>query len=973
MLDYEYVTSADRLAHIANEAAGAAAIALDLETTPKPEWRHIDTAAFSPHLGRIRLCSINTGKRVYVIDLFQTGGLGPVARMLHNPNAETGAGHPVVVGQNLKFDQTYLLDIGIELWPVFDSFRASAMLYNGKGKGNRGIGHNLYDIMARELGQGPEAQDLGGSDWGGALTKEQLDYAAEDVTYLLPIREHLRAKMEKAGLFKIALLEFGAILPEAAVELNGFPFDPQAWMKVAESNRIKAVELSRYLLKALPNPRGQLLLPGASDWLFDIKALEAWAHRSVTDDEGNVTYEEYTPEEKAQLARARKPKGKKDKTQFNLDSTDQMLQSLHRLGGDLKLLEDTKETSLALFAQTNPVISKLLEYRGFATKLKSFGPDYLEYINPVTQRIHASYFPMLVTGRYGAQKPNLGQIPRDKEYRKCFKAPPGTKLCLNDYAGIEMRLAAEESGDPTLLRLFKEDLDPHRYTASKLLQKLESEITKEERQQAKPCIAEGQLVLTDHGLKPIELVELTDRLWDGMEWVTHGGVIYKGYKEVLTYDGLTATPDHNVWLQTGEQVPLRDAASAGGVGRLAVGGNGEVPVRFVGLDRDGRSLGEEGREGRRVSLLGVHEPLLDLPFERPYGEDHQLSVPASREVWPGPEGPHPRGAVRRDRAALQHADERHLPELRWARHQAALRLEGALHPLDVGAPSASLVQGHPDRSAGEQRALRAGQPPARHAAGEPAEHAREPLRGVRWEADAHHARLARPEDPAPGVSVRTGLHAGPHRERSEPGPSAVAEAVSWVKVYDICDAGPRNRFTVSGKVASNCNFGFLYGMQAEKFVLYALTGYGVKLTLQQARQYRQRFFDEYKGLASWHERALRKGKSTRMATTPFGRLRYFDEEAHNEYLNHPIQAAGADGLKMALRETYFRAKKYDGKVKMVHHVHDEIITQVVDDAELIKVWLKDKQEGMVNAMSRILRRVPVAADPSCGLTWADKS
>ena len=70
------------------------------------------------------------------------------------------------------------------------------------------------------------------------------------------------------------------------------------------------------------------------------------------------------------------------------------------------------------------------------------------------------------------------------------------------------------------------------------------------------CIAEGSLVLTDHGLIPIERVTITMRLWDGCDWVKHEGVIYKGTKEVIEYEGLRATSDHLVWVE-GKSEPSR--------------------------------------------------------------------------------------------------------------------------------------------------------------------------------------------------------------------------------------------------------------------------------------------------------------------------------------------------------------------------------------------------------------------------------
>ena len=66
-------------------------------------------------------------------------------------------------------------------------------------------------------------------------------------------------------------------------------------------------------------------------------------------------------------------------------------------------------------------------------------------------------------------------------------------------------------------------------------------------------------MLTNHGEKPIETVTTDDLVWDGEQWVTHEGVIYKGIKEVITYQGLTATIDHTVYLDTGGYAPLASA------------------------------------------------------------------------------------------------------------------------------------------------------------------------------------------------------------------------------------------------------------------------------------------------------------------------------------------------------------------------------------------------------------------------------
>jgi hypothetical protein len=79
------------------------------------------------------------------------------------------------------------------------------------------------------------------------------------------------------------------------------------------------------------------------------------------------------------------------------------------------------------------------------------------------------------------------------------------------------------------------------------------------------CIASGQRVLTHRGLVAIEEVSIYDKLWDGISFVSHKGVIFKGFKNVITYQGLTATSDHLVKTKEGwrtfgdcssEQIPI---------------------------------------------------------------------------------------------------------------------------------------------------------------------------------------------------------------------------------------------------------------------------------------------------------------------------------------------------------------------------------------------------------------------------------
>lgn len=54
-----------------------------------------------------------------------------------------------------------------------------------------------------------------------------------------------------------------------------------------------------------------------------------------------------------------------------------------------------------------------------------------------------------------------------------------------------------------------------------------------------------------------------DLVWDGTEYVQHGGVVFQGYREVIDHDGITGTPCHPVFVDEDTAIPLAEAKSAG--------------------------------------------------------------------------------------------------------------------------------------------------------------------------------------------------------------------------------------------------------------------------------------------------------------------------------------------------------------------------------------------------------------------------
>lgn len=63
---------------------------------------------------------------------------------------------------------------------------------------------------------------------------------------------------------------------------------------------------------------------------------------------------------------------------------------------------------------------------------------------------------------------------------------------------------------------------------------------------AENCFSADTKILTNNGLKKIVDVEGTDLIFDGHDFVKHGGVICKGMKEIVKWNGASVTPDHRM-------------------------------------------------------------------------------------------------------------------------------------------------------------------------------------------------------------------------------------------------------------------------------------------------------------------------------------------------------------------------------------------------------------------------------------------
>lgn len=143
--------------------------------------------------------------------------------------------------------------------------------------------------------------------------------------------------------------------------------------------------------------------------------------------------------------------------------------------------------------------------------------------------------------------------------------------------------------------------------------------------------------------------------------------------------------------------------------------------------------------------------------------------------------------------------------------------------------------------------------------------------------------------------------------------------------------------------AKAVNFGFLYGMQAKKFVKYALDSYGQVFTLAEAKHIRDLYFAKYARLLPWHKEQEDLCEMQGGVSNMFGRFRRLPliyspnkwerASAARRAINTPVQGSGSDLLISAVTQIN---KELKGVAWVGATVHDSIIGECrVEDKDYV--------------------------------------
>lgn len=342
----------------------------------------------------------------------------------------------VKIGHNLAYDLGLIRAAVGHRFPVvncFDTMIAYQLLIAG-----------LYENSLKHSGLGAVAKDVLGvdldkslqtSDWSGILKEEQLQYALKDSEILIKLYPVLKDLLEAKGLSRVAQIEFDCIPITVEAMQMGLPLDV---------------------------PGVQVKIASLTDVIGDLEKQI----RAIANDAGWVS-----------------PSKDKKRRKLNLSSSQHLKALLQVVYGEDEVKDSSEATIKALLQQQpdKPLAGLLRDIKKYEMQQR-FLRSWLK--NHDQGRLYSSYQQIGTrTGRYTSSGPNAQQISKDLRY--LFKAAPGRALVECDYSNIEMRLAAEISGEPTLLKLYREGADLHKVTAAKVFGVPVDEVTAEQRKTAK--------------------------------------------------------------------------------------------------------------------------------------------------------------------------------------------------------------------------------------------------------------------------------------------------------------------------------------------------------------------------------------------------------------------------------------------------------------------------------------------------------
>lgn len=394
----------------------------------KMSWISVDTETNGLDCHSNKLLLIQLGnKDIQIIIDYQSINFKPFHRLLNYKN---------LILQNAKFDLKFFYKLNIiPKGKIWDTMLAEQVLYNGFNPiANLAYLTKKYcNIFLNKTVR------LNFLQKNYIIKYNDIIYSAKDIQYLEEIKKLQTIKANKKQILKAIQLENEFVKTLAYVEYCGIHLDINKWT-YKYKNAYKEVNRIEKIL---------------NNWIIDNKYTQFIDKQldlcnQKRDLNNNPIYEN---------------------TIINWASSKQVVEVFEAIGIDVKANNKTgksvAEKQIAIQKHKFEIIPIYLEYQTVRKDFTTYGEKFLNWVNPITNRIHPNFIQLLITSRLGCNNPNMQNLPADERTRGCFTAEKGNILIDGDYKAQEDIIFVNNSKEPKMIEFYQmENADGHSYVAS---------------------------------------------------------------------------------------------------------------------------------------------------------------------------------------------------------------------------------------------------------------------------------------------------------------------------------------------------------------------------------------------------------------------------------------------------------------------------------------------------------------------------
>lgn len=463
----------------------------------KPGFRlslDIETTGLDPHSDEITLIGFTVdGVTIHVAAPNQIPA-GQFRQIMKDPRITK-------VFHNAKFEMKFLAKhFGCDFANVQDTFIGRGLLIAGLDQYTGSLDECAEVYLEYQMDKTIRQMFIGNR----TITNGMVYYCAIDVAATYEIYPHVMKALVDNELCEVyAFIEIPLVPVVAKLELNGAPVDAKRLEEFrhmltvrvdgSEEEAIKGLQhdLDAFLAKygAIPTKKRKLLVSEKK-----ARGIEHVKGQDVSIDEPvscNTRSSNIMLDVMQKLGFT--DTDTKASTLEAPTYTDaSMRAAAERFSAALGLPEVMSNDEAAKISYE--ALELVMDVRAARNALSKFiVPILSEFINPVTGRVHASFWQLgTKTGRFSVSEPALQQMPnasRNKifggmPFRAIFVAPPGHKIITFDYNACEMRIMADISQDPALMHSVTTE-DPHTANAAFFYEVDMKDVNKDQRRNIK--------------------------------------------------------------------------------------------------------------------------------------------------------------------------------------------------------------------------------------------------------------------------------------------------------------------------------------------------------------------------------------------------------------------------------------------------------------------------------------------------------